>query len=103
MVAMKQIRAFAQRIAKEFKPKRIILFGSYAYGKPTRDSDVDLLIVMPYKGRPTDVSLRIRNRMHPGFPIDLLVYAPGELRKRIAQEDFFLSEIVERGKVLHES
>lgn len=103
MVAMKHIRAFARRIAKEFKPKRIILFGSYAYGKPTRDSDVDLLIVMPYSGRPTDVSLSIRNRMHPGFPIDLFVYAPDELRRRIAMKDIFLSEIVRNGKVLHES
>ncbi|MBI5762862.1 MAG: nucleotidyltransferase domain-containing protein [Planctomycetes bacterium] len=100
---MKDIQAFARRIAKEFKPKRIILFGSYAYGKPTRDSDVDLLIIMPYKGRPTDVSLSIRNRMHPGFPIDLFVYSPAELRRRMAQEDFFLTEIVEKGMVLHES
>ena len=103
MIAMKDIRAFARRIAEEFRPKRIILFGSYAYGRPTQDSDVDLLIVMPYKGRPTDVSLKIRNRMHPGFPIDLFVYSPSELRRRIAQEDYFLIEVVEKGKVLHES
>ena len=103
MATMKDIRAFVRRIAEQFSPERIILFGSYAHGKPTQDSDVDLLIVMPYRGRATDVSLSIRNSLHPGFPIDLLVYAPGELQERVKRGDYFLSEIVQRGKVLHES
>jgi predicted nucleotidyltransferase len=49
MVSMKDIRKFAAVIAREFRPQRIILFGSYAYGRPTEDSDVDLLVVIPCK------------------------------------------------------
>ena len=103
MVAMRDIRAFARRIAEEFKPRRIILFGSYAYGKPTVDSDVDILVVMRSNGHPVDQSLDIRSRFHPGFPLDLLVYSPDELRRRMAREDFFLREITERGKVLYDA
>ncbi len=49
MVAKREIRSLVSRIASEFRPERIILFGSYAYGKPNEDSDVDLLVLMPYQ------------------------------------------------------
>ena len=42
-----KIDKMVRRIVKKFKPEKIILFGSYARGTPTRDSDVDLLIIMP--------------------------------------------------------
>ena len=51
MVEMKKIRDFTSLIAREFNPERIILFGSYAYGEPSDDSDVDLLVVLPFKGK----------------------------------------------------
>ncbi|HJS18165.1 MAG TPA: nucleotidyltransferase domain-containing protein [Anaerolineales bacterium] len=50
-VSRSQIHKYADRIARQFHPHKIILFGSYAYGKPTEDSDVDLLVIMPFKGR----------------------------------------------------
>jgi len=103
MIAMRDIRAFARRIAEEFKPRKIILFGSYAYGTPTEDSDVDVMVVMPCKGHPVDAALDIRQRFHPGFPLDLLVYAPAELRRRLKMNDFFLREIVRKGKVQYET
>jgi predicted nucleotidyltransferase len=103
MVPMKDIRAFARRIAREFKPKRIILFGSYAYGRPTRDSDVDLMVVMPYRGRPSKKALEIRDRLEAPFGLDLLVYSPGELMKRYRIEDWFVRDVVEKGKVLYEA
>ena len=103
MVALKDIRAFARRIAKEFKPKRIILFGSYAYGNPTADSDVDLLVVFPGRGSKADKSLDIRTRLDPRFPLDLLTRSAGEVAKRIAWNDWFLQEVMEKGKVLYES
>jgi predicted nucleotidyltransferase len=61
MVTRRQIKAYAQEIARQFKPQRIILFGSYASGKPTSDSDVDLLVVMPHKGLSADQATRIRS------------------------------------------
>lgn len=103
MVAMKDIRAFTRRIAEEFKPKRIILFGSYAYGKPTPDSDVDLLVIFAGRGSRADESLDIRIRLDPRFPLDLLTRSAGEVAKRIAWNDWFLQEVMEKGKVLYES
>ena len=63
MIEMDRIESFSNRIAQEFRPERIILFGSYAYGEPTEDSDVDLLVIMPFRGHPAAfiVSSVLRN------------------------------------------
>lgn len=103
MVEIEKIRRLSERIAQEFHPERIILFGSYAYGRPTIDSDVDILVVMPFKGKPARKALEIINRVDPRFPIDLLVRTPGEVRRRIADNDFFMREIFERGQILYEA
>lgn len=103
MVSMQDIQAFADEIAREFRAQRIILFGSYAYGTPNEDSDVDLLIEMPYRGDAVDHAIEIRRRLHPGYPIDLIVRSPAEVRRRMAMNDWFIREIVEKGKVLHEA
>lgn len=103
MVTIEQIQEFSDRIAREFHPERIILFGSYAYGTPTVDSDVDLLVVMPYEGKSWRMATEIRGRIRPQFPLDLLVRSDEQIRARVAMGDFFLKEITERGKVLYES
>lgn len=103
MVPMKDIRAFARRIAAEFKPRRIILFGSYAYGKPNEDSDVDLLVLMPYRGHAARVAGEILFRTDPHFPVDILVRTPSEVRRRYRLEDWFIREIVDQGKVVYEA
>lgn len=102
-IKLTDIQSFARRIGKEFKPKQIILFGSYAYGKPSRDSDVDLMVVMPYEGHPSDVAIKIRNGIPAPFALDLLVYSPSELRHRYRIEDWFVRDVVEKGKVLYET
>jgi uncharacterized protein len=103
MVSPRDIKRFSDAIARRFKPEKIILFGSYAYGKPTPDSDVDLLVVMPCKQRPLDQALEIRRAIKAGFPLDLIVRTPADLRQRLAWGDFFLREITEEGKVLYET
>ncbi|MBM4017591.1 MAG: nucleotidyltransferase domain-containing protein [Planctomycetes bacterium] len=103
MVSMKEIRGLARRIGREFHPRRVILFGSHAYGRPTADSDVDLLVIMPVRGSTVEKALDIRRRVRPAFPADLLVRTPSEVRRRIAWNDFFLKEVLEKGKVLYES
>jgi predicted nucleotidyltransferase len=103
MVTRRQIRAYAAEIAREFRPRRIILFGSYAYGKPTRDSDVDLLVIMPHKGRGVQKSIEIRRRAPAPFPMDLLVRSPQKIRQRLAWGDCFIQEILEKGEVLYET
>ena len=47
-----EIQKLCEQISRDFRPERIILFGSHAYGSPTPDSDVDLLVVMPFEGSP---------------------------------------------------
>src|SRR5271170_7428245 len=77
MVERANIKRFCKAVAKQFRPRKIILFGSYAYGKPTEDSDVDLLVVMNrtrYRGE--KMSLRIRHSVPAGFPLDLIVRTP---------------------------
>jgi predicted nucleotidyltransferase len=103
MVSMAEIREVARRIGREFRPRRVILFGSYACGKPTVDSDVDLLVIMPLQTDPVYKSVEIALKVRPGFPMDLLVRTPAEVRKRLAWNDFFIREIMEKGKVLYAS
>jgi len=102
MVTIKDIKAFAHRIAGEFNPERIILFGSYAWGKPTADSDVDLLVVLPFKGKSWKMASEIRKRTHPAFPLDLLVRTSDQLKQRLKMGDGFFDEITRQGKVLYE-
>ena len=104
MVERAKIRSFCNAVAKRFRPRKIILFGSYAYGKPTPDSDVDLLVIMPrtrYRGE--RMSLRIRHAVPRTFPMDLLVRTPADVAKRLAWKDCFIQEIMEKGKVMYEA
>lgn len=101
-ISLQEIEDYSRKIAAKFDPERIILFGSYAYGKPTADSDVDLLVVLEFNGRPVDKAYEIRCATESPFPLDLLVRSPLSLNKRIALGDAFLKELVERGKVLYE-
>ena len=104
MVRPQQIRELVDKIVRQFHPEPVILFGSYAYGKPTEDSDVDILVVMPLNGkRAAAQAAEIRGAVHGGFGLDLLV-TPGErLRRRIADGDLLLKDIVDKGKTLYES
>jgi len=95
------IKDFARQIAERFQPERIILFGSYANGKPHKDSDVDILVVMPARDE-IDQAVRILTKIDCSFPVDLIVRAPKNLQWRLAEGDWFLREIVANGKVLHE-
>jgi predicted nucleotidyltransferase len=98
---METITAISDQIAREFNPERIILFGSYAYGKPRPDSDVDLLVVMPHDGNNVYQAIEILNEVSPPFPVDLLVRTPIEVEQRIALNDSFLRDIITRGQVLY--
>lgn len=99
----RSLRPAIQRIVDELQPEKIILFGSYAYGKPNSHSDVDLLVVMK-----TDASLKERSwnvsrlLLPRPFPIDILVKTPKEIEAALKAGDFFIKEIVTRGKVLYE-
>src|SRR6266540_4892615 len=100
-IPMRVIRRYARRVAERFQPDKIILFGSYAYGTPHADSDVDVLVVMPARNE-LDQAVRIELACDPPFPLDLIVRTPKNLRWRLAEGDSFLREIVAQGMVLYE-
>ena len=102
-IPMRAIRAVAKQIADKFQPDKIILFGSYAYGKPRPESDVDLLVVMDTSLRSIEQAGRIARDIDYHFGLDLLVRTPRQLAERLEMGDFFLREITERGQVLYES
>jgi len=102
MVELKEIESLSKRIVKEFNPERIILFGSYAYGKPGPDSDVDLLVILPFEGRNFWKSLEILNRVNPSFPLELLARRPEDTSRRYSEGDPLIREALDRGKVLYE-
>lgn len=103
MVQRRTIRRFCDAVAREFQPQKIVLFGSYAYGSPTGDSDVDLLVIMPFDRKQGRKSLEIRRRIPAGFPLDLIVRTPEFIAQRLAWGDCFTQEILTKGKVLYEA
>jgi predicted nucleotidyltransferase len=100
-VPMSAIRRFAHDVAEKFQPEKIILFGSYAYGEPHADSDVDILVVMPARNE-IDQACRIDRVTDPRFPLDLIVRTPKNIAWRVKEGDWFLREIISKGKVLYE-
>jgi predicted nucleotidyltransferase len=98
---MPLIRRYATAIAEEFQPDKIILFGSYAHGTPQKDSDVDLLVIMPARNK-HDQAVRIRWRLAAPFPVDLIVRTPEQMRWRLKEGESFLTTVVSLGKVLYE-
>jgi len=103
MITRAVIQTFVNQVVRQFRPAKVILFGSYAYGQPTEDSDVDLMLIIPHKGPSAKMATRIRLACPRTFPMDLIVRSPAEMRRRLAQGDSFLHEVTSRGVVLHES
>jgi uncharacterized protein len=101
MVKRSQIKAFVAQLTEQFKPQSVVLFGSYAYGKPTDDSDVDLLVVMPHPGHSVEQAAKIRSRIKAGFAMDLIVRSPEELERRLDMGDVFIQEIIPKGVPLY--
>lgn len=100
-IPLRVIRAFARKVAAQFRPEKIILFGSHAYGQPHEGSDVDILVIMPARNE-LDQSLKIRLAISAPFPMDLIVRTPQKIDSRLQSGDSFHTEIVTKGKVLYE-
>src|SRR2546426_3615682 len=101
-IPLREIRRFARQVAERFQPDKIILFGSYAYGTPHADSDVDILVIMPARNE-LDQAFKIHSTLLPPFPLDIIVLKPKNLKWRLQEGDSFLREIVSKGKLLYES
>ncbi len=109
MVADARIRhiilSLAEKIKREYQPDKIILYGSYAYGKPDKDSDIDLLIIKDTPERPIDRMVEIRDIVDirdPSYPAFFpIVVTSSELKARLERGDQFFEEIISKGRVLY--
>ena len=102
VVSSRDIKKAVHKIAENFNPEKVILFGSYAHGKPSAESDVDLLVIKKVTKSNWETGAEISLMLKHSFPIDIIVKSPAELEKRIRRGDFFLKDILENGKVLYE-
>lgn len=95
-----------KRIVSELNPEKIILFGSYARGNPTPDSDVDLLVVIKTDGKHKEIYRAVSRLLYPReFPVDIIVKTPKEVEEALkggVDNAFFIREIVKKGKVLYD-
>jgi len=103
MVTDLDIRRLAERIAAAFHPEKIVLFGSRASKTHREDSDVDLLIVLRYSGRPLKKAVEILDAADPRFAVDLILRTPEEVEWRYEQFDPVIREALDHGVVLYEA
>lgn len=101
-IGLPEIRNVVKQIAAEISPRRVILFGSHATRRASRDSDVDLLVITDRPTRP-DASLNLRRKIQYSFPLDIVIFNAARVTRRIAAGDFFLQDALEHGKVLYEA
>jgi len=98
------IHEIVKRLASEYRPQKIILFGSYAFGLPSHDSDIDLLIIKNTTEKLPDRMDRVRRLVagtHRGIPFEPIVLTPEEVEMRLKAGDQFVAEIIQKGEVLH--
>ncbi|GAB4581407.1 MAG: nucleotidyltransferase domain-containing protein [Anaerolineales bacterium] len=98
-----RVKNIVSEIVEKFFPEKIVLFGSYAHGTPTRDSDVDLLVIMPTQERPLRKAAEISASIEHPLPIDVIVKTPQEIETRLALGDTFISKIIQEGITVHEA
>ena len=97
------IRKVTRQIVQQFHPQKVILFGSYAYGQPTEDSDVDLLVVMDTNESPLPVAAKIAAAIEHPFPLDIVVRTPGEFASAVQRRGVFATEVATKGITLYEA
>jgi predicted nucleotidyltransferase len=97
---MDRIKTISQRLKKEYKAERVILFGSYAKGKATENSDIDILIIAPtterFFERMATVKRLIRD-LRNGLAVAPIVLTKQEVEERVKIGDQFVKEILEKG------
>lgn len=96
----KVISSITERIKEKYHPEKIILFGSFAYGKPKKNSDIDLLVIKDTNISTLKQAFLIRRELRESIPIDIIVRTPRQIRERIKLGDFFIKRIMHKGIVL---
>ncbi len=102
MLSVEEIERIKDRIVKFLSPKKIILFGSYATGTATEDSDLDLVIIADISSDPRSRNMMVR-RLFPGrnFAFDVFVFTPEEESFKDIKGTILYSAL-QRGKVIYE-
>lgn len=97
-----KLQEITDKIVKDFQPQKVVLFGSYAWGEPTAESDIDLLVVKETNLSTREIAKEIDGSLFPRpFPIDLIVHTPQQVARRMEMGDFFINSILSKGKVLY--
>ena len=102
-IPQKAIDQVVSQIVENFKPQKIILFGSYARGNPRPESDVDMLVIMNTRLKEVQQAIQICQQIEYRFGLDLIVHTPKHLAERLKMGDWFLHDVLKEGKVLYES
>jgi uncharacterized protein len=102
-IILNGIERIVRQIVKNFDPQQIILFGSYAYGTPTEDSDVDLLILMNTEAQPIHAAAQIAATIDHPFPLDIVVSTPSAWKASLERNGVFATEVMKKGVVLYEA
>ncbi|EKD56699.1 MAG: DNA polymerase subunit beta [uncultured bacterium] len=99
----KEIELIKEKIVQNYQPEKIIIFGSYVWGKPNKSSDLDLFIIKNSRKerrfRTTEVEQLLLDRQ---FPLDILVYTPKETADSLKKDDFFVKEIINQGEIIYD-
>ena len=102
VVTLKRIQEIVGQIVAHFHPRKIILFGSYAYGTATVDSDVDLLVMMDTEEKPLHVAAQIAAAIDHPFLLDIIVFTPSDWNASLKRKGIFATEVMMKGIVLYE-
>jgi predicted nucleotidyltransferase len=99
------IRSITATIVKKYQPEKVILFGSYAWGKPNKDSDLDLFIVKKSRKKRFNRQSELRELLKDvSVPMDILVFTPKEVSFQVQEyRNLFIEDIVEKGKILYKA
>lgn len=105
-ITLSGVEKIVNFITSEYRPERIILFGSYGTEASNKSSDLDLLIIKKTKKRFVDrvveLTRLIRSQFGFEYPVEPLVYTPGEFRKAKKTNSLFMRTILSKGIVLYE-
>ena len=103
MISPQQIQRITNRIVDVYQPEKIILFGSYAHGTASENSDLDLLIIKETEEASVDRAAMVRKSMRDFLlPMDILVYTPQEIEENQKSKFSFIYQVIKTGKLLYD-
>lgn len=97
------IQAVTDTLVREFRPQKVILFGSRAKGTAREDSDVDMLVILPFQGSSLAMMSRMLLALYPRCRFGVLARTPDDVAARYAYGDQFIREVLDTGRVLYEA